>query len=364
MHKDKIYCGFRYLFNRLFEKNNLYFRNMILVTGGTGLVGAHLLLQLIESKSAGSEKVRAIYRKEVGIQKTKALFELYKKSSLLAQIEWIQADITDIPSLELAFLGITTVYHCAALISFDPKEEAQLRKINIEGTANIVNFSIAYGVQKLCYVSSIATLGDPLPHENFITETTEWNPENYHSDYAISKYGAEMEVWRGQQEGLSVIIINPGVILGPVLPFKDWENGSGQLLTKVKRGLPFYTLGTSGFIAVIDVVQIAQKLTESDITNERFTLIASNITFKEVLDTMAESLNTSKPRWHATPFIMKIIWRLDWISATIFGQKRRISRASAMASYNSNLYSNQKIKNALTIKFTDIKAYIKHISKL
>ncbi len=172
---------------------------MILVTGATGLLGSHLVLHLIENGA----KVRAIYRSPDSLEKTKSLFKGYQKENLFDKIEWVEADITEIPALELAFKKIRQVYHCAALISFDPAEENQLRKINIEGTANIVNFSIAYQIEKLCYVSSIAALGDLKEFENTVTEDTEWNPEKHHSDYAISKFGAEMEIWRGQQEGIA-----------------------------------------------------------------------------------------------------------------------------------------------------------------
>ena len=337
---------------------------MILVTGGTGLVGAHILLQLIEYSSIGSQKVRATYRTERSLDKTKALFTLYKKQALLDQIEWVFADITDVPSLEIAFQNVTTVYHCAALISFDPKDEGRLRKTNIEGTANIVNFCIAYHIQKLCFISSIATLGDSLPHETFITEETEWNPENPHSDYAISKYGAEMEVWRGQQEGLEVIIVNPGVILGPVLPFTDWEQGSGKLLTKVKKGLNFYTLGSTGFIAVTDVARITHHLMHSDIKNERFTLVAENLIFRDILNTMAAAVGKKQPQKHASPFMMEALWKIDWIAATFFKQRRRLTQTTAKASYSNSLYANQKIKETLQTEFKNIHDYIKETANL
>ncbi|MDI6049724.1 NAD-dependent epimerase/dehydratase family protein [Flavobacterium sp. XS2P24] len=333
---------------------------MILVTGGTGLVGAHLLLHLIESRSIGSEKVRAIYRSLASMKKTKSLFATYKKESLFDQIEWVPADITEVPSLEIAFQNIDTVYHCAALISFDPKDEDALRKTNIEGTANIVNFCIAYEIKKLCFVSSIATLGDLLPHEKFITEETEWNPEKPHNDYAISKYGAEMEIWRGQQEGLSVIIVNPGVILGP--GFR--EQGSGQLFTKVKNGLKFYTLGSTGFVAVSDVVRMAHQLMQSEIKNERFTLIAENSVFRDILNSMADALGVKKPEIHAKPFFMEMLWRLDWFVSNVLQQKRKLSQTTAKASYSTTIFSNQKIKDTLKTDFINIHQYIKEISNL
>jgi nucleoside-diphosphate-sugar epimerase len=329
---------------------------MILVTGGTGLVGAHLLLHLIEN----GEKVRAIYRNTKSIEKTKNLFKLYKKADLFDTIEWIQADITDIPALEKAFEEIDYVYHCAALISFDPKDEDLVRKTNIEGTANIVNFCIANAIKKLCFVSSIAALGDLAPHEKVITEETEWNPEKPHSDYAISKYGAEMEIWRGQQEGLQVIIINPGVIIGPGF----WEQGSGQLFMKVKKGLSFYTLGSSGFVAVTDVVRIATQLMESEIHNERYTLLAKNVIFRDILNSIADTLRVKRPTLHAKPLFMEISWRIDWVLSNVFMKKRALTSATAKASYSKNEYSNEKITTALKTEFLDIHQYIKEISIL
>ncbi|WP_291285646.1 NAD-dependent epimerase/dehydratase family protein [Flavobacterium sp.] len=333
---------------------------MVLVTGGTGLVGAHLLLHLIEN----GENVRAIYRNLNNIEKTKSVFELYKKGELFEKIEWVEADILDVPSLEIAFTNIDYVYHCAALISFDPKDEEALRKINIEGTANMVNFSIARAVKKFCYISSIAALGDLAAHETYITEETDWNPEKPHSDYAISKYGAEMEVWRGLQEGLDVIILNPGVIMGPIPKNKTNVQGSAELYAKVANGLSFYTLGSTGFVTITDVTRIANALMKSDIKNERFTLIADNIVFQDILNTIADTLKVKRPSIHATPLFMNFLWVADGIFSTLFFQKRRLTKATAKASYSNNLYSNEKIKTALGTVFQDVHTYINTISKL
>jgi nucleoside-diphosphate-sugar epimerase len=329
---------------------------MILVTGGTGLVGAHLLLHLVEQ----GENVRALCRTRYSIEKTKNLFSLYHKSHLFEKIQWIEGDILDISTLEIAFQNIEFVYHCAAMISFDPKEEDAIRKTNIEGTANIVNFCLAYHIKKMLFVSSIAALGDPNATETTISETTEWNPEKPHSDYAISKYGAEMEVWRGQQEGLSVIIINPGIILGPGFP----EQGSGKLFSAVAKGLSFYTTGTTGFIAVTDVVEASSQLMNSDVKNERFTLIESNYSFQEILNCIADSLQMKCPKWHATPFLVNLFWRIDWVVATFFFQKRKLSRDSAKASYSKSNYDNTKIKAVIHSEFKSMKEYIKTIASL
>jgi dihydroflavonol-4-reductase len=329
---------------------------MVLVTGGTGLVGAHLLLHLIEN----GESVRAIYRNLESIQKTKDLFSLYKKANLFEKIDWIQADITDVPSLEIAFENVEYVYHCAALISFDPKDEDLLRKTNIEGTANIVNFCIVNYVKKLCFLSSISALGDLKENEKIITEEAEWNPEKPHSDYAISKYGAEMEIWRGQQEGLQTVIVNPGVILGPGF----WNQGSGLLFKKVASGFSFYTKGTTGFVAVTDVVRMTVELMKNEHSNDRFTLVAENLSFQNLLNSIADSLKVKRPSIHATPFLVNLAYKIDWFLSNVLGQKRKLDRATAKSSYAENRYSNEKITTALATNFLNIHQYIKDISKL
>ncbi|MGL2987484.1 NAD-dependent epimerase/dehydratase family protein [Flavobacterium sp. RSSA_27] len=327
---------------------------MILVTGGTGLVGAHLLLHLIEN----GEQVRAMYRTASSCSKTKALFSYYQKEHLFGAIEWIAGDILDIPSLEIAFQDIKQVYHCAALISFDPKDEEAIRKTNIEGTANMVNLSLTNKVEKFCFVSSIAALGDLAPHETEITETTEWNPEKPHSDYAISKYGAEMEVWRGQQEGLKVIIVNPGVILGPGFP----SQGSGILFSNVKKGLLFYTLGTTAFIAVPDVINSMYRLMKSDCCNERFTVIAENLAYKNVIFSMADALKVKRPTLKAGPLLTSIAWRLDALASFLQLKQHTFSRVAAKASHSKTPYSSKKIVDELNPSFISIKKYIHEIA--
>ncbi|NDF60682.1 MAG: NAD-dependent epimerase/dehydratase family protein [Crocinitomicaceae bacterium] len=331
---------------------------MILITGATGLVGSHLALQLLEN----GEKIRAIYRNETSILATKSLFELYEKSHLFNKIEWIQADITDIPSLEIAFANVVSVFHCAALISFDPKDEALLRKTNIEGTANIVNFSIAKGIKKLCYVSSIAALGDLKEHETIITEETEWNPEKHHSDYAISKYGAEMEIWRGQQEGLKVVVINPGIILGPGF----WKQGSGKLFTAVANGLKFYTKGTSGFVSVNDVVNLLimgmSKIDEKE-NGQRFIAIENNYSYETILNEIAVALKVGKPKFYAAYWQTELAWRWNWLTSILLNKKRMISKETMRSSHQLDCYSNEKVRIKFNYQFKNVPLYIKEIGR-
>jgi nucleoside-diphosphate-sugar epimerase len=327
---------------------------MNLVTGGTGLVGAHLLLFLLQK----GEKVRALFRSEKSILKTKNFFNQFNKNDLFHQIDWIPGNVNDIPSLEKAFENVDYVYHCAALISFDSVEEENLRKINIEGTANMVNCSLAFGVKKFCHVSSIAALGDLNEQQTIITEETEWNPEKPHSDYALSKFGAEMEIWRAQQEGLHCVIVSPGVILGPGF----WDSGSGEIFMKVKKGIPFYTKGSTGLVAVEDVVSIMYQLMKSDISGEKFTLISENIGFQELLFWIAEGLNTKKPIVYAKPWMTSIAWRLDWFFSLLFFQKRSFSKATAKSLHTTDQYSNDKVKNRLQFNFQPIKEVVKGVT--
>lgn len=329
---------------------------MILVTGATGLVGSHLLLHLLENE----KNVCAIYRNKNQINKTKNLFDLYQKSDLFSKINWIKADITDVPSLEIAFRDVTFVYHCAAYISFDPKKEDQLRKNNIEGTANIVNFCLAKKIQKLCYVSSIAALGDILDHEKITTETTEWNPEKPNSDYAISKFGAEMEIWRAQQEGLQVVIVNPGVILGAGF----MENGSGQIFSKVKNGLKYYTLGSTGFVSVWDLVKIMKLLMQFEVTGERFSVISENVTYKDLVFNIAEAYQVKPPKIYASEFMTNIASKLDWISSTVFGTERKLSLYLSRSLHHKEVISNKKISDLLHFEFEPLQLTIQKIVKL
>ena len=291
---------------------------MILVTGGTGLVGAHLLYHLALSEN----KIRATYRNKKTIDKTKQAFSYYTEDeTFFDKIEWVEADIIDIPKLSNAFEGITHVYHCAALVSFDPRDYRTLRKTNIEGTANVVNQCIGKQIKKLCYVSSIATLGKP-ENNTFITEESHWNPEYDNSVYAITKYGAEMEVWRATQEGLDVVIVNPGVILGSGF----WKYGSGSLFRMVYKGVKYYTNGMVGFVDVKDVVKGMIQLMKSTITNERYIMVSENLSFKDFFLMTSKYLNVEPPKKMAKRWQLELLWRLDWLRQMLTGKRRKLTK--------------------------------------
>jgi len=319
---------------------------MILVTGGTGLVGSHLLYHLALKHS----KIRAIYRNKASLKKVKQVFSYYSEASdkIFDKIEWLKADIEDIPSLNLAFTDVDLVYHAAAVVSFNPKDYFKMRRTNIKGTANMVNLSIAFKVKKFCYVSSIATLED-LFNGIPITENSDWNSTK-NKGYAITKYGAEQEVWRGSQEGLEVIIVNPGVIIGPGF----WNSGSGQMFTNIYKGFKFYTTGITGFVGVNDVVKAMITLTESNINLERYILVSENLSFKQIFDFIADALKVKKPDIKITKWSAAIVWRLDYMKCLLTGKNPLFTKESAISSQLKTYYSSAKIKEALQFEFKPI----------
>ena len=328
---------------------------MILVTGGTGLVGAHLLVRLTQE----NERVRAIYRTLESIENAKKVFSYYKNIpvDLFSKIEWIQADITQVPSMIIAFKNVKKVYHCAAIISFDPKDYIEMRKVNIHGTAIIVNLAIDANIDKLCFVSSIATIGND-PKKKRATEENEWIGNEINNGYAITKYGAEMEVWRASQEGVNVVVVNPGVILGSGF----WHSGSGKMFSQVFKGLPFYSEGVTGFVGVKDVINCMVKLMESNYKNERFIVVSENKSFKEVLFYIADSLKKNRPFKCVKPWQAALFWRWEWLVSTLSSRKVRMSKYMAKTLNSKTYYSSEKIKKLVIEKYENIDQVVKQVS--
>lgn len=330
---------------------------MILVIGGTGLVGSHLLFKLASNK----EHVRAIYRNEEKLNDVKKVFSSYTEDydPVFNTIEWVKGNILDIPSLNNALQGIDYVYHCAAFVSFEPNKYRSLRKTNIEGTANVVNLCLANRIKKLCYVSSVAALGSSINNKP-ITEETYWNPEADNNVYAITKYGAEMEVWRSMQEGLEAVIVNPSVILGAGI----WRHGSGSLFKKARKGISFYTKGSINLVDVEDVVIIMIKLMESNIKNERFILVAENWSYKQFLKALTTSVKTNPPKKMVKPWVLNILWRLDWLKHKLTGKNRLFTKHLCRSLNSHTFYSNTKIKSSINVEFKSIEKTISEIGAI
>ena len=320
---------------------------MILVTGGTGLLGAHLIYQLISN----GESVRALKRTSSDTGKTRKIFSYYSDDfdELFSKIEWIEGDVLDFASLLKAMEGIDLVYHTAATVSFQSNDKASLVQTNVQGTENIVNASLQMKIKKLLHVSSIGALGRA-GSSGVVTEDSEWNNKKT-SVYSNSKYQAEIEVWRGIAEGLDAVIVNPSIILGP----GDWTTGSAKLFTTMYDGLKFYSVGSNGFIDVKDVVKSMVLLMKSDISGERFILSSENIFYKQLFEWMAIALKVPIPKHKAGKLLSEIVWRGLWLKGILTGKKSTITKETAETANQEYKYSNEKVRKATGINFIKVK---------
>ncbi len=331
---------------------------MILVSGGTGLVGSHLLFDLCKS----GKTVRAIKRENSQIDNVKKVFSYYANNAqeLLKNIEWINADLLDISSLEQAMEGITEVYHCAAMVSFDSKKEVEMMYININGTANMVNVALAKGIRKFCHVSSIATIG-ATEHGKDATEETFWKSSSENSNYSISKYGAEREVWRASAEGLDVVIVNPALIIGA----GNWQQSSSNMFSKAYKGIKFYTDGTTGFVDVRDVAKLMIQLMNSEQKNERFIINSENKSFKVFFDIMHLAFNKPVPTIKAGKFLSNFAWVMEKIRCSISGSTPLITKETARSAHKTSNYSNKKIQHLFPdYKFITVEQSVKDTCSL
>lgn len=319
---------------------------MLLVTGATGFLGAQLVIQLLQTEN----KIRCIKRSTTTIPQ--------KLDALKHKIEWLNADCLNICDLEPAFKDITKVYHCAAMVSLNPAQKNIMVRNNVESTANIVNLCLANGVQKLIHVSSIAAIGKSKNGE-LITENHFWDAFDINNGYAISKYLSEMEVWRGIEEGLNAVIVNPSVILG----IDAKPQGTQSIFTTVKNKLKFYTGGGSGFVNVYDVARCMIFLGNSQITAQRYIISEQNYSYKQLVQEIANAFGIAAPTKLATPFMLGIAWRLSKIKSWFNKSEVKITKDMAAFASILEAYDNQKIKNIIDFDFVPIKQTIVDVAK-
>jgi dihydroflavonol-4-reductase len=327
---------------------------MILITGATGLVGSHLILELVRS----GNRVRAMKRQNSSLAMVNKVFSLYSANpeELLTKIEWVEGDILDIFSLEDAMEGVEEVYHCAALVSFLPEDKKRLIRINTEGTANVVNAAIEKKVRKLCHASSIAALGRPENQADLIDENLVWKTSKHNSAYAVSKYGAEREVWRGTAEGLDAVIVNPSIVLGVAGP----GMGSSRIFNTIWKGLKFYPPGKNGFVDVRDVAKAMILLMKSDIRNERFILNTGNLEYITLFRLMAEAMGKPAPAIPVNSMLSGLAWRVEKLRSMFTGVKPLITPETAHTAVQRYEYSGEKIKKELGFEFTPIEETVRH----
>lgn len=317
---------------------------MILVTGGTGFLGSTLIKQLIDEGHA-----------IIATKREKSKIPDFLRSSSL--IQWVNADITDYFALADLFKGVSKVYHCAAIVSYQKKDALLMNRVNIEGTQNIVNLCLEHQA-RLVHVSSIAALGTNKQGKP-VNEKDKWEYDRNISKYSLSKYKSELEVWRGIVEGLDAVIVNPSLIMGS----SAGKKGSGKIFELVNKGLSIYTSGSIGIVDVEDVARAMIVLMDrTDIHSERFILNSDNITNKKLLEKIALLLNKKAPNKEASTFLLGIGWRLAGVKAFFNGKIPALTKESAQAAASKLAYSNDKIIQAINLTFKPIDLTLREIA--
>jgi nucleoside-diphosphate-sugar epimerase len=302
---------------------------MILVTGGTGFVGAYIIKALVEK----GYSVRAIRRS--------MKLPSFIPGEIMDKVEWREGDVLDIVSLTDAMDGIDTVIHSAAIVSFLKKERKKMYQTNVVGTANVVNMSIDSNIRRFVHISSIASLGRRTDG-GVINEEKKWEDNKINTHYAKSKFKAELEVWRGIGEGLNAVILNPSTILG----YGDWNSGSSAIFKNVYNEFKWYPTGVNGFVDIEDVAAAAVLLMESAISKERFIINGDNWPFRKLMDTIADSFGKQKPVKPATPFLLGIAWRMEKLRSFFTIRKPLLTRESAKVAHSKTCFDNTKFLKA------------------
>ena len=320
------------------------------ITGANGFLGVHIIHHLLKN----GHTVRAIMRPSSSLAEFNKVKECYDLSPVeYDNLTWHPCELFDIVGLQESFNGVDYVMHLAGVISYLKRDFKKLFRINHSYTAHVVNVAMHVGVKKLLYCSSIAAISKK-GNASLVTEDAEWDNELPHSNYGFTKHLGECELWRAQEEGLSVVAINPGIILG----YGDWNKGSNQLFKNASSGFPFYSNGVTGWVGVKDVARIAEQLCLSDITGERFIVVSENKCFKEVADYMTKALGTKNPSIEIKGFLYKAVYGIMVIKEFL-GLRGMLSKETVRASVSQNYFDNAKIKKALNFEFENIEEVVK-----
>jgi nucleoside-diphosphate-sugar epimerase len=317
----------------------------ILVTGGTGFVGAYIIKELVERGFT----VRAIRRGNK--------LPFFIPPDILKQVEWVEGDILDIISVQDAMEGVDGVIHAAGKVSFLNSERNSMYGINIRGTSNMVNTSLELGIRKFIYISSVAAIGRSMKGE-LVNEGDQWAEFKPATYYAASKYHAEMEVWRAMAEGLDSVIVNPSTVLG----YGDWNMTSCAIFKSVYNEFPWYTNGINGFVDVEDIARSSVLLLQSDISSERFLVSSDNWSFHRLFNAIADGFSKKHPWREATPFLGGLAWRLEKLKSWLTGKPSILTRETAKIAHSSTRFDNSKILNHLPgFQFTPLQESISKI---
>lgn len=315
---------------------------MVFVTGGTGLIGSYLLLEL----SRRGKRIRAMKRKNSDLSVVKALFLEFSDLNAFEKINWMDSDLLDIPTLSQSLQGIETIFHTAGCVGFDDREKELIHEINVQGTENLVNLAISEKVREFVYISSIAVL-DNLPGEESVNENSKFDSEKTHSEYAISKKKGEMVVWRGSQEGLNVLVVYPSVVIGSL----DGKRASEKIFGLASKNKMFATKGITGYVDVRDVAFCMAELAYQNAWNESFIITSEDKSYTDVFNFLRGSWNL-KPVKSLSESKLKLIQIVSQISRLFGGPY--MSKASYEALTGKAKYSNQKIKETIDKDFIPV----------
>lgn len=316
---------------------------MVLVTGGTGFLGAYIIKNLVEK----GVPVRAIRRS--------SKLPFFIDDAIWKKVERVEGDVLDIVSLQDAMQGIDAVIHSAAIVSFTRENRKEMYAVNIDGTANVVNMALETGVRRLLHVSSVAALGRTTKPTT-VTEEKAWEENKNNTHYAITKHHAEMHAWRGFAEGLQGVIINPSTILG----FGNWHQSSGAIFKNAYNSFPWYTKGVNGFVGVGDTAEAAVRLLLSDINEKRFIVNAENRSFQSLFNVIAEAFGKKPPHRYANKTMSEIAWRMEKLKSIFTGKKPLLSKETAKVAHSQTSFDNSALLNALPgFSFTPLDDVIK-----
>ncbi|NLR92839.1 NAD-dependent epimerase/dehydratase family protein [Flammeovirga agarivorans] len=307
----------------------------IFITGATGFVGGYITKALYEQKAN-------IYALN-GKQNDKSFL-----GDISNNITWLDVDLLDPNGLIEVLKDIEYVVHTASIVSFNNTLD-ELRAININGTANLVNISLQANVKKFIHISSIAALGNPEYGVN-INENSKWSGDKGMSAYAISKYNAEQEVWRGYREGLDVVILNPSVILG----VGDWNRSSLTIFKLLKSGVKYYPTGVFSSVDIRDVVTATLQSFNENISGERFILNAGSIPYKDALTIISNGLDVTPPTKQVSKSYVMFVYYLEKFISLISSRSRKLSKNLINTLFSPFVYENNKVIDSMNIQFKSL----------
>lgn len=308
----------------------------VLITGATGFVGSEVTRQVL----AQGAEVR-ILRRETS------------KLDLLGEaaraVEHAVGDVTDYASLRAAMRGIEQIYHTAAFLGHGTRaDRAPLHRVNVRGTAHVVDAALEAGVARLVHTSSIAALGRPEKSDVVIDETMAWQASRNNTPYAQSKHEAELEIHRGIAEGLDAVMVNPSLVFGGGRPGENTR----QIAEAVRAGrLPGVPVGGTNVVDVLDVAEGHLRAMERGRTGARYILGSENLTWQQIFATLAEAYGVEPPRRRLPPGLALAAGTLAEVFAALTRTRPRLTRERARQAARFYRYDNRKAVEELGCTF-------------